>query len=188
MRPSFLPLLTALVLSAGPAFAAQATPWVVEPEKSAISFSGEHAGTSFEGVFEEWTADIEFDPQAPEEAVVEVVIETASAKTGNALYDGTLIGADWFDVEGHPQARFEAQGATPDGEGNFILAGTLTLRGHSVPVSVAFTADQNQATADSTVVLERMDFKMGAESDPAGTWVSLEIPVKVILVAKPEDG
>ncbi|MEO1193883.1 MAG: YceI family protein [Pseudomonadota bacterium] len=185
MRSLLIPALAVFFATAGLSTPAFAKAWGVDPERSSISFSGTHAGNNFEGVFEDWTANIEFDPAAPESAVVLVTIDTASAKTGNALYDGTLGGADWFNVQTYPQARFEATGAEPQGDGTYKLAGTLTVRGTSVPVSVMFSANDSEAKADSTVVLQRLDFGMGAESDPSGTWVSLEIPVTVELVAKP---
>ncbi len=185
MRRVFLTLLimaTATLASAGTLWAKA---WGVDKAESAITFSGVHAGTPFEGQFKEWTANIEFDPAAPESAVVLVTIETASAETGNGLYNGTLKGADWFNVGTFPQARFEALGAEPDGSGNYMLNGKLTIRDHTVPVAVTFQASETEAKADATVTLQRLEFGMGAESDPQGDWVSLEIPVTVKLVAKP---
>lgn len=185
MRRLFLTFLTLSVATLASAGSAVAMSWGVDKEKSEITFSGVHAGAPFEGRFEDWTANIEFDPAAPADAVVLVTIETASAKTGNSLYDGTLPGVDWFNVQSFPQARFEAFGAEPDGSGNYILNGKLTVRDQSVPVSVAFQASDSEARADSTVTLQRLAFGMGAESDPQGNWVSLEIPVTVKLVAQP---
>ncbi len=180
-----LTLLTLSLLALPPVSGAWARAWGVDKEESAITFSGVHAGSPFEGRFEDWTASIEFDPEAPQNAVVLVTIETASAKTGNPLYDGTLVGADWFNVESFPQARFEAFGAEPDGPGKYALTGQLTVRGQSVPVSLVFEASESEARADASVTLQRLDFAMGAESDPQGNWVSLEIPVSVRLVAHP---
>ncbi len=185
MRRTLLSLTAAAALLCGAGGAAWAAAWGVNYEESAITFSGEHAGNAFEGRFEKWDANIEFDPAAPEEAVVLVTIDTASATTGNALYDGTLVGADWFDTGTFPEARFEAFGATPDGEGRYTLNGQLTIRDNSVPVSVVFQASDSEASADSTVMLKRLEFGLGANSDPTGGWVSLEIPVTVKLRAHP---
>ncbi len=185
MRRLFLTFLTLSIASLSSAGSSWAMSWGVDKEASAITFSGVHAGAPFEGQFEDWTANIEFDPAAPGDAVVLVTIETASAKTGNSLYDGTLSGADWFNSGTFPQARFEAFGAEPDGSGNYVLNGKLTIRDHTVPVTVAFQASDSKAQADSTVTLQRLEFGMGAESDPQGDWVSLEIPVTVTLVAQP---
>ncbi len=185
MRRLLLSLVTLTLVSVASAVTLWAKAWGVDTGKSAITFSGTHAGDAFEGRFEDWIASIKFDPAAPESAVVLVTIETASAKTGNSLYDGTLVGADWFNVETFPQARFEAFGAAADGSGAYTLDGKLTIRDHSIPVSVVFQANESEASADSTVTLQRLEFGMGAESDPSGSWVSLEIPVTVKLVAHP---
>ncbi|MEQ8655242.1 MAG: YceI family protein [Kiloniellales bacterium] len=185
MRRLFLTVLTLAIATLSSAGSLWAMPWGVDKGKSEITFSGVHAGAPFEGRFEDWTANIEFDPAAPENAVVLVTIQTASAKTGNSLYDGTLPGVDWFNVATFPQARFEAFGAEADGSGNYVLNGKLTIRDHTVPVTVAFQANDSEARADSTVTLQRLDFGMGSESDPTGDWVSLEIPVTVKLIAHP---
>jgi len=177
--------LAASVLALAPAAAALAYPWGIDPAKSSITFSGTHIGNTFEGRFESWTANIEFDPKAPGSAVVLVNIDTASARTGDATYDGTLPQADWFDVAAYPQARFEAFGATPEGGGRYSLPGKLTIRGNSVPVTLAFEAGETEARAHTEVVLDRLDFSIGADSDPTGDWVSLEIPVTITLVAHP---
>ncbi len=185
MRRLLLSLIALTLVPLAAASGAAAKSWGVDKAESAIVFSGVHAGSPFEGRFEDWTANIEFDPEAPQNAVVLVTVETASAKTGTDLYDGTLTGADWFNVESFPQARFEAMGAEPDGAGGYTLKGTLTIRENSAPVALTFKADETKAAADATVTLQRLDFGLGAESDPQGSWVSLEIPVTIKLVAHP---
>lgn len=185
MRRLLLSLAAATALAAAAGGQALAYSWGVDPKESAITFSGQHEGKTFEGRFESWDATVDFDPKAPEAATVLVTIDMSSARTGNALYDGTLPGADWFNVEAYPQARFEAFGAAPDGAGGYSLAGKLTIRSNSVPVTLTFRADGERAEAHSTVTLQRMDFAIGAQTDPNGAAVSLEIPVTVTLVARP---
>ena len=165
--------------------AALAFAWGIDHAKSGIAFAGAHMGNPFTGRFESWDGNIEFDPAAPGSAVVLMTIDTASAKTGNATYDGTLPQADWFDVDAYPQARFEAFGATAQGEGRFTLDGKLTIRSNSVPVGLPFEASDKEARAEATITLNRLDFGIGAESDPDGQWVSKEITVTITLVAHP---
>ena len=51
------------LLSAGPAGAAT---WTVDPTRSSLGFEGVQTGSPFQGKFDKFTAQIEFDPSKPE--------------------------------------------------------------------------------------------------------------------------
>jgi polyisoprenoid-binding protein YceI len=184
-------LVSALVFSSAPILAkteiTKALNWAVNPVQSSISFSGTHAGRTFTGTFKKWTATIRFDPLKLDEANATVRIELASAFTGDKTYDKTLPEADWFNVKSTPVATFQSQKfrstAMP---GKYIADGVLTLRNIKMPVSMPFTLAiaGDTATMISDVTLKRMAFNLGSDSDSKGDWVSLDIPVKLKVVAK----
>ncbi|MEP0409135.1 MAG: YceI family protein, partial [Roseibium sp.] len=62
---------------------ALADTWTVDPSRSQLAFEVAQAGSPLKGVFETWTADIEFDPATPETADISAEITTLSAATGN---------------------------------------------------------------------------------------------------------
>ena len=180
---AFLPAgAVALLALAG---AADARPWAVDAKKSAITFSGQHVGKTFNGSFQTWQASIDFDPAKPEAAKVSVTINLASAQTGDAMYDKTLPSADWFDVAKARNATFTATRITKTGENSYVADGQLTIRGKSVPVKLPFTLAiaGNTATMDGKVTLTRTAWGIGSGSDAKGEWVSLQIPVQVKVVA-----
>lgn len=177
--------LTAAGLLLGLATAAGAKPWVVDARQSSITFSGQHVGKNFQGSFESWQAEIDFDPTRLDAAKVAVTIDLASASTGDAMYDKTLPSADWFDVARARQAKFVATKITRTGGSAYIADGQLTIRGKAVPVRLPFTLaiKGNTATMTGKTTLKRTVWGIGSGSDAKGDWVSLEIPVQVKVVA-----
>ena len=174
--------LTTPLMAANPAFAAE---WQVDVDASAIGFSGTHAGRDFTGQFNEWQADITFDPEALDEAEVTVTVSVASAETGTRLYDRTLPNTEWFDVENHPTATFVADDFSQLNDGRYQARGTLTMKGQEQPIVLPFSLsiDGNNATMEGRVELDRIVLDMGTKSDPDAAWVSQVIPVTISLVA-----
>jgi cytochrome b561 len=163
--------------------AALATDWTVVPAQSRIGFSGTHAGKAFKGEFQQWTAEITFDPSDLAKAKATVTVQLASARTGDTTYDKTLPTVDWFDVAKTPAGVFTATGFRALGGDKFEADGTVTIRGFKVPVSLAFTwrPDGDRAMLTGSTKMKRLDFGIGKSSDAPGEWVSLDIPVDVTV-------
>lgn len=174
--------LAALLLLAAPAAASS---WTVVPAQSSLGFTADWNGAKVTGRFPRFTASIRFDPAKPAEARVDAVIDLAAATTDDKTVNGSLPGADWFDVKKSPTARFTAAGFTQVKPGQYVAKGTLTLRGAQVPVTLPFTLaiKGNTAVMTGETVLDRRAFRIGLESDPSATWVGFRVPVKVRLTA-----
>lgn len=168
----------ALMLLAAPANAA---PYSVDYDKSEIAFSGEHAGTKFEGKFNKWSAKIDFDEANLPASKIEVEVETASAETGNKMYDGTLPSQDWFDVANHPKAKFESTEIVANSNGSFTARGVLTIRDVAKPIEFNFVL--NEGKANFELPIDRLAFGLGTGSDPKSEWVSQQILLKVAIDA-----
>ncbi|WP_153769520.1 YceI family protein [Labrenzia sp. CE80] len=153
--------------------------WTVDPAKSQLAFEVVQAGSSLKGVFETWTAEIEFDPDTPETAEISAEITTLSAATGNQQFDGTLPGRGWFNVNEFPVATFTTTDVSPAGDGAYVANGTLTIRDISLPIAVAFTLDieGDTATAKGEAKVNRADYKLGAEvsGDTVGEVVTVTL-------------
>ena len=173
-----LPLAALLLLAAVPAAASQ---WAVVPSQSSVGFTAEWNGKPVEGKFSKFTAAINFDPAKLADARVEATIDLASASTPDRTANGSLPGADWFDVKTSPTARFRSTSITQVKPGQYLAKGTLTMRGVSVPVSLPFTLkiECNTSTMSGQTVLDRRTFRIGQESDSSGSWVAFRVPVKV---------
>lgn len=172
--------------AAAPAASSSAPIWAPVMAQSALTFSGLNSGSPFEGAFKAWDAAIQFDPEDLAASSARVVIDMSSARTGDAQSDATLLEADWFDAAAHPQAVFEARRfVAGDGPGRYLAEGALTIRGVTQPVTLPFSLEIKGGRAEMTaaLVINRMDFGIGAAADATGDWVSLEIPLEISLVA-----
>jgi polyisoprenoid-binding protein YceI len=172
----------AFSLLAAPAYAAD---WTVQPGQSQLGFFGVQTGTPFKGSFGKWTAQISYDPANPQAAHVKIVIDTASAATGDTQRDTALPGSDWFDVSAFPQAVFEATGFVEKGGDHFEAPGTLTIRGVTRKITLPFTLDiaGKQATAAGHISLARTDYGVGQGAWTTGDYVALNVDVNFNFVA-----
>jgi len=167
---------------------AMAKEYVVDYDNSKIEFSGTHADMPFKGRFEEWAVQISFDPANLSTSKLIATFNTASAKTGNAIYDGTLPQKDWFDVKKHPQANFIGTSITAKEDGHYNAQGKLTIRGITNPVSFDFTLsdlDKSPVKLDGTLTINRLDFDIGKGSDASAEWVGREITIKIDVWSTP---
>ncbi|MEM7775955.1 MAG: YceI family protein [Pseudomonadota bacterium] len=178
--------LSALLLGFTITAGAAAQSWTVVSTESRIGFSGTHAGTTFKGTFETWSAEIRFDPEDLANSKAVVTVDLTSARTGNATYDKTLPSADWLDTASAKTAVFETQSITRTDNGDYLADGQLRLRGADIPVKLAFTLkiDGETAVMTGTSTIARLDFGIGKTSDASGAWVSLEIPLEIKVTAK----
>lgn len=176
--------------------ASKAPAWIVDPARSTLKFRFGYMGTEYEGVFPDWTAQIQLDTDAapnqetPVDGYVRVAIPLAKVSTGQSYFDGNVTQGDWFDVANHPEAVFEVKG------GIFKLSPTayeatavLTLKGEAHPVRLPFTLVVEGATATmhGEVTLSRMDLGVGraTATEPRGDeeWVRDGVQVIVDVVA-----
>jgi polyisoprenoid-binding protein YceI len=114
--------------------------WNIDPSHSAIHFSVRHMVVSkTRGRFAKWTGKLEFDPEEPSTAKVEVEIDPTSIDTGDAQRDAHLRSSDFFDVEKFPKATFTSTRVTDKGSGRLSIDGNLSLRGVTRPVTLDTT-------------------------------------------------
>ena len=174
-----------IALTLGPG-AASADSWTLVPNESEIRFKGKQTGNSFEGVFEAFSVEINYDPTQPENAYVRANIETGSAKTGDTQRDEALPGKDWFFSSMFPVATFEAQGFTPIGGNGFSTDGRLMIKGVEKDLTLPFTLtlDNTRAVMSAEVPLNRNDFTVGAGPWAEGKWVGLDVTVSINITAE----
>ena len=164
----------------GASGAATQANWIVDYEKSEIAFSGLHEGKEFEGVFEAWTADVAFDPEALETSQVQVSVDTRTAKTGKKLYDDSLKGREWFNASQFPQATVEL-GDFKQTAGGYQATATLTLKGKpvSVPLTFSLDIDGDEARLEGSATFSRKALDMGQTSDAGAQYVADEVTVSI---------
>ena len=85
---------------------------------------------------------------------------TASIDTRNTRRDVHLRSADFFDSDNSPDITFAASGVRPQGQG-VVVAGALTIRGQTRPLSVETTVSvrgDGQIGLDAAIQINRADF------------------------------
>lgn len=182
--PSRTPLrILAAALAVCAAGQAGADPsWSVDPGLSRLAFSVGIGRHEAQGHFDDWTAEIRFDPDTPETATVRVVVDTASVSIDAAQARGPILGRDWLDVTTHGTAVFTGSGIDWRPDGSFSLPGALLLAGVTRPVELAGTlaVDGARATATVHLTLARLAFGVGSP-DPA---VSGSVSVTATVIAE----
>ena len=133
MRKTVLAFAATAILAAGAAHAQSAT-YAIDPTHTYATFEISHFGTSTNrGRWDKKEGTVQLD-KAGKSGKVELTIDVASINTGSAAFDKHLRGADFFDVEKHPTAKFVADKFSFNGDKVTEVAGTLTLMGKTQPV------------------------------------------------------
>lgn len=160
--------------------AAEAAEWQLVKDSSTVRFIGVQEGSGFRGRFRNFTAEIDFDPANPSAGKIIGVVGMDSARTGDAERDATLLEADWFDPETHPESRFESESIEKLDDGTYAAHGTLTIVGNSNPVTMAFEFDVSGSSAkfSGSFDILRLDFGVGWD---ATNWIDNEVGVQVEL-------
>ncbi len=104
--------------------------WSFEPGHTAAGFCARHMMVTYvRGHFKDVHGTLEFDPENPTAASVEVIIDAAKLWTGELDRDAHLRSADFLDVEKHPQITFRGSRVEVMGGHDYIVTGNLTIRG-----------------------------------------------------------
>lgn len=164
-----------------------ASEYQVDYDQSKITFSSTHAGENFTGHFNSWQAQIDFDENDLANSFAKVIFKTDTATTRNTLYDETLPKADWFDLKNYKTAVFETTDIdAKEGTGAYRAKGNLTIKDKTVPIEFDFSlADLQEGGVNMTASFSvyRLDYNIGAKSDPDAEWVTNEIKIDINLVA-----
>jgi polyisoprenoid-binding protein YceI len=135
--------------------AADVPAWTVDLAQSKITFTGRQMGVPSKGRFKTFSAKVRFDPANLAASAVDVVIDPASADTGNPDMDTELRRPNWFAVERFREARFVTTALRAKGGGDFEAAARLTIRDVTQEVVMPFKLDIGDDSADPGQLLAR---------------------------------
>ena len=135
----------------------------------------------------------------PANCVVDISIDTASISTQNSRRDEDLRGPDFFDVKDFPAMTYHGHGIKRVADGEWLMDGTLTIRGVSkvVPLTFQFKGlfpdtpqgDPARTSFHATAAVKRGDFGMTRDNlmelgpNPKGPDVTIEIDVEADAAA-----
>lgn len=155
-RAIFCTLVLATVV-----FGAAPRPHIIDKAHSQINFVAEARFISSHGYFDKWEADVQMDPQKPEDSSFKVTIDASSINTRIQRRDDHLRSKDFLSVEQYPQITFVSKKILKSGDKMLKVTGDLTLRGVTkemeVPIEAVFY-ENNRGRFRGTFPISRKDF------------------------------
>ncbi|MFL2541931.1 MAG: YceI family protein [Candidatus Latescibacterota bacterium] len=148
----------------------------IDSEPSQVAFNVRHLVSQAHGLFNEFSGQIEFDPEHPEKTQVEATIVVSSIDTDNEKRDAHLRSSDFFDVESFPSMTFKSTGAAVK-DGVIQVAGDFSMHGVTrsivLPVTVLGTgtnpwSKKAQIGMAAKAVLGRSEYGVNTWTDAAG--------------------
>lgn len=181
-RTLLLALLLALPLTA------QQRVFRVDENHTVIGFKASTLLFDVPGRFTRYRADIQGDPATLEGAKVQITIDSASVNTANTTRDNHLRTPDFFDAAKYPMITFTSSDVKRAGD-RLVVRGTLTLHGVSRDLELPFVAAEGMNGADvrtwsyrATLLLDRLEFGVGAESVTAKISLKKQVELDLLLV------
>lgn len=181
-------LLLGVAASTGLPARAEPVRYVVEPNHTFVNFEVRHFQTStVRARFDRTEGFVVLDRSA-RTGRAEIDIDTASVSSGIAEFDAHLRNADFLDTARMPKARFVGTDFSFEGERVTVVAGSLTLLGKTVPVTLKAS---NFNCYDSPILKARVcggDFETTIRRSQWGmNWgIDLGVPDSVRLVIQIE--
>jgi polyisoprenoid-binding protein YceI len=130
----------ALILAtslAGGATAAAPVDFVIDPARSEVRFTVTKLGFSdVTGTFQESSGEIRYDVVNPVASGIRWRVRVASVLTDATNRDRSLQATEYFDAARHPELAFESRRVSAKPGGILEVAGDLTMRGVTRPITV----------------------------------------------------
>jgi len=145
-------------------------------------------GEPTEGVFTRFAGEGRFDPAAPEEATLELRIESASIDLGDAKASAFATSAEWFDSANHPQIVYRLHALSRLEGDRYRAEGELTIRGRTrlIVTPIELEIGETEARASGTLRIDRRDYLLGVGPMSLFVDIGREVAVRFELVARPK--
>lgn len=109
----------------------------IDPSHSEVTFKVKHLMiTNVTGHFSKFDATITADKDDFTDAKASFEAEINSVSTGSEQRDGHLLSDDFFNAEKFPKLSFVSTGITKKNDEDYELAGNLTIRDITKPVTL----------------------------------------------------
>ena len=136
LRVTYLFLLAFVFL--GSVKAQTATEWQLSKPHSSVNFKVWHLMTPVYGSFNDFDAEIHFDPQNLTGSSIKVTIQAESINTGFEPRDKHLKTVDWFDADRYPLITFTSSEIMAKGDSGYVAKGKLNMKGVEKEVELPF--------------------------------------------------
>lgn len=179
LKKSLLPLSLMLAF-AGASHTAQAAEYnQVQPKDSKITFNYQQMGVGMEGVFNTFSGQLKFDPDAPEQAQATLEVDLSSVDVDNDEANDELATKTWFNTSAFPVAKFASTGVKALADGQYEVQGQLSIKGQTqdVVVPASFSEQGGQGIFEGKLTIQRGAFSIGE-----GAWKAFDIVANDVVV------
>jgi polyisoprenoid-binding protein YceI len=185
----------AVLLCSSPIAAREVAPaWKIDRAHSKVTFTVTKWGfVEVEGRFRDFTGTINYDAAQPERSQISWSIRVATVDTGERNRDESLQGPDYFDAARNPEMTFVSSQVRRVAADQLEVAGTLTIRGVSKPLTVQVRYGGRRQLPDigamdmfqTTFTINRYDFGL-AGGGVLGPIISKEVKISLIAASRPQ--
>jgi polyisoprenoid-binding protein YceI len=114
------------------------TTWNIDPAHSAAEFKVRHMMISnVKGTLKGISGTLAEHATDASLSSIEATVDVSTINTGEVQRDGHLKSADFFEVEKYPTMTFKSTRVEQKGEGEYAVAGDLTMHGVTRQVTFA---------------------------------------------------
>ncbi|MGB9130932.1 MAG: YceI family protein [Thiobacillus sp.] len=171
--------------------AAQAAPvtYTIDNSHTYPHFTYNHLGFSNQThKFDKTSGTVVLDRKA-KTGSVDVTIDAASVNTGYAVFNEHLKAADFFDTTVYPTLSFKSSRMSFKGDQPVSVAGDLTIKGVTKPVTLKITHFKCQphpmlkvdaCGANATTQVKRSEFNMGKNVPYVSDEVTLTLAIEAV--------
>jgi polyisoprenoid-binding protein YceI len=171
--------------------AAQAAPvtYTIDNSHTYPHFTYNHLGFSNQThKFDKTSGTVVLDRKA-KTGSVDVTIDATSVNTGYAVFNEHLQAADFFDTTVYPTLTFKSTGMKFKGDQPASVAGELTIKGVTRPVTLTLTHFKCQphpmlkveaCGANATTQVKRSEFNMGKNVPFVSDEVTLTLAIEAV--------
>ncbi len=153
-------------------------------DKSSIKFFAIQNNAPVEGRFDNFTADIRFDPEHADQSSITAEVSVGSVASDHEAVASNLKLPEWLSEAAFPKATFRSTKLLRmPNTNNYIADGEITLKGKTEPATINFQLEMigNRAIAKGAMTLQRKDFDIGqgewAKDDVIKNEVRLELRI-----------
>jgi len=172
------------------------TTYSIDKAHSEATFQVRHLLTKVRGRFSDFEGTIDYNESDPARSSVNVTIQAASIDTNERDRDNHLRSADFFDAETFPTLTFRNHSITGKGDDRFDVAGDLTIRGVTRPVTFVVTFlgkakdpwgnERIAFEADATINRKDYGLNWNAALETGGFLVGDEVKISLSAQAIPK--
>jgi polyisoprenoid-binding protein YceI len=168
--------------------------WIIDSAHSRIGFSVRHAMvTTVRGAFTEYESRLYFDGYNPARSGAEIVMSSASVRTGEEQRDVHLAGRDFLDAATYPTLSFRSTAVHLASKAVYRMTGDLTIKDTTRPVVLELTYighvtdpfGYERVGFDGTTTINRSDWGLtyNARLSQGGAMVSETVRLQFDIAA-----